>query len=457
MRILHHMLDDVDAVVVTNVIIVLEELQIEQGGFEVSQEIVLGLLNRIGEFNEWGVNLILEVVVARYVPVSEDETYAMMNVLDPLLRTSNSGTVLGVLKCFINLTRPFPDIQTAVYMRAKTPMLTLITGGTAEIQYSIFKHIEIMFGLKTARGVFDDDFRLFFVRYNEPPHLKHLKVDLLPNAVNASNAAAVAAELGEYVTDVDAELSKRAIRALGRIAVLIPSFSSDMMQQLTEIVDLDMPYVREEAIKTLVVVLRSFPALRLHVIPSLSRYLRRIENPEAKAGLVWMLGEYATEVIEAPYMLERIIDGYSDEVSVDLKLQTLVAAMKMFFQRPPEVHAMLGRLLSAAVNDLSNQDLHDRALLYYRLLSTGNIDVAKSMFSSSRDAPPRQDDEQDEQGRRAKVKAFAEEVGGELLEKIYHEFNSLAILYGKPSAHFIDDKYLVVSMEYLIYFSSLID
>jgi AP-4 complex subunit beta-1 len=437
------MLHDVDAVVVSNVITVLEEMHLDQGGIPVTQELVLGLLNRIGEFNEWGLNLILDTVVARYVPVSEDETYAIMNVLDPLLRTSNSGTVLAVLKCFINLTRPFPDIQNAIYTRAKTPLLTLITGGTPEIQYCIFKHIDIMFGLDAVRGVFDEDFRLFFVRYNEPPHLKHLKVDLLPNVVNMSNAVDISAELSEYVTDVDAELSKRAIRAIGKIAVTIPSVSSDMMQRLTEIVDLDVPYVREESIKTLVVVLRTFPALRLHVIPSLSRYLRRIENPEAKAGLVWMLGEYATEVVEAPYMLERIIDAYEEEVSVDIKLQTLVATMKMFFQRPPEVHMMLGRLLQAAVNDTSNQDLHDRALLYYRLLSGGNIEVAKTMFSSSRDAPRVMSAEEDEAGRLAVVKAFAEDVGGELLDKIYSEFNSLAILYDKPSSHFIMDKYLL--------------
>lgn len=29
---------------------------------------------------------------------------------------------------------------------------------------------------------------------------------------------------------------------------------------------------------------------------------------------------------------------------------------------------MLGRLLARAVNDVSSQDLHDRALLYHRLL-----------------------------------------------------------------------------------------
>ena len=446
MPILHRMLQDVDPGVVANCIVVIEELTIASGGIDATQQLVLGLLNRIGEFNEWGVSLILETIVSRYVPVSEDETYAIMNVLDPLLRSSNSGTVLGVLKCFINLTRPFPDIQTAVYTRAKTPLLTLITGGTPEVQYCIFKHIDIMFGLDTARGVFDEDFRLFFVRYNEPPHLKHLKVDLLPNVVNNDNALAIAAELGEYVTDVDSELSKRAIRALGKIATLFPTVSADMMQRLTEIVDLDVPYVREEAIKTLVVVLRQFPALRLHVIPSLSRYMRRIEDPEAKAGLVWMLGEYATEVVEAPYMLERIIDSYDEETSVDIKVQTLVATMKMFFQRPPEVHMMLGRLLRSAVNDSSDQDLHDRALLYYRLLSAGNVEVTKTMFRSSRDAPTDENIELNEAGRAIAVKAFTEDCGGELLEKVYQEFNTLSILYGKPSSHFIEDGYLQVSL-----------
>jgi AP-4 complex subunit beta-1 len=444
MTVLQRMLQDVDASVVTNVIMVLEELMIEQGGMDVNQALVLSLLNRIAEFNEWGLNLILDTIVARYVPVSEDETYAIMNILDPLLRTANSGTVLAVLKCFINLTKPFPELQGQVFLRAKTPMLTLITGGAPEIQYSIFKHIECMLTRPVAKGAFDDDFRLFFVRYNEPPHLKHLKVDLLPRVVNGSNALDIAAELGEYVTDVDAELSKRAIRSIGKIAVQIPNVSADMTQRLTEIVDLDVPYVREEAIKTLVIVLRTFPPLRLHVIPSLSRYLRRIENAEARAGLIWMLGEYATEIVEAPYMLEKIIDTYPDEVSVDIKLQTLVAAMKMFFQRPPEVHAMLGRLLKHAVDDTSSQDLHDRALLYYRLLSSGNISVAATMFTSSRDAKVGQVQLQDAQGRAEGVKAFAEEANYEILEKIFQEFNTLAVVYNKPSVQFIDEKYQLV-------------
>ena len=42
--------------------------------------------------------------------------------------------------------------------------------------------------------------------------------------------------------------------------------------------------------------------------------------------------------------------------------------MKLLFKRAPEVQRMQGRLLAKATEDVSNQDLHDRALLYYRLL-----------------------------------------------------------------------------------------
>jgi hypothetical protein len=48
-------------------------------------------------------------------------------------------------------------------------------------------------------------------------------------------------------------------------------------------------------------------------------------------------------------------DAYSEESSVEVKMQLLTAAMKLFFKRPPQMQSMLGRLLAAAVEDVSNQ------------------------------------------------------------------------------------------------------
>ena len=244
------MLQDVDAGVVTNAIMVLNELQLAQGGMEITQATVMHLLNRIGEFSEWGLNTILDLV-ARYRPISEDETFAIMNLLDPVLRTSNSGAVLATFKCFMKMTADFPELQPQVYARSKPPLLTLITGAHSEIQFSVLKHLEIILPRLPAKGIFDDEYRQFFVRYNEPPHVKHLKVDLMPLIANETNARDIATELSEYVTDVDSELSKRAIRAIGEIAMRIESVAPEMTQTLMDLVDLDMPYVRAEAVTNL--------------------------------------------------------------------------------------------------------------------------------------------------------------------------------------------------------------
>lgn len=48
-----------------------------------------------------------------------------------------------------------------------------------------------------------------------------------------------------------------------------------------------------------------------------------------------------------------------------MKLALLTAAAKLFFARPPEAQKLLGACIAAGLND-SDQDVHDRALLYYR-------------------------------------------------------------------------------------------
>src|SRR5690606_25694834 len=112
--------------VVTNAMYVINELCIATGGLEARQSTVMALLNRIGEFSEWGLNAILDLV-ARYRPASEDEAFAIMNLLDPVLRTANSGSVLATIKCFLKLTAAMPDLQEQIYQRAKPPILTLVT------------------------------------------------------------------------------------------------------------------------------------------------------------------------------------------------------------------------------------------------------------------------------------------------------------------------------------------
>lgn len=431
---LYRMLDDPDASVITNCIFVLNELLLSQGGLAATQSLLMALLNRVGEFSEWGLNAVLDLV-SRYKPATAEEVYAVMNLLDPLLRTANSGAVLSTVKCFIQLTKELlPELHNQIYTRAKPPLLTLITGAHSEGQYMILKHLLIMLHEPACQGVFDDEYRQFFVRYNEPSHVKHLKVDLLPLLTNESNARDIATELGEYVTDVDAELAKRGIRAIGRIAMKIEAVSVEMAQTMIDLINMDSPYVRAEAAKVLVDIIRINPIISGLVLPFVPSCIKRMEDTEAKASMVWLLGEFGEKIPESPYILETLIDGYSEEPSVTVKLQVLIASMKIFFKRPPEVQHMLGRLLKYAVvhESTTSQDLHDRALLYYRLLMTDPLN-AESLFKSSCIAPS--GEEKRGEGH------FIESKDDEKLGQLLSEFNSLSIIYGMPSAQFIQDAY----------------
>lgn len=141
--------------------------------------------------------------------------------------------------------------------------------------------------------------------------------------------------------------------------------------------------------------------------------LQDILEPEARAAFVWILGEYGQSiqvpdhshprsactpsfsaefrahvsrlttvrapyiaghacqqltytwpVKDAPYLLEPLAEGFAEE-AVPVRMALLAAVTKLFFRRPPECQKLLGIVLAAASSD-SNQDVHDRALLYYR-------------------------------------------------------------------------------------------
>lgn len=435
---LYKMLFDVDTHVVTNVIYVLNELNIQEGGLKLTPSILMHLLNRIGEFSEWGLNAILDLV-CRYEPSNEDEIYAIMNLLDPVLRTTNSGAVLATIKCFLHVTANMPDLHEQIYSRTKPSLLTFVTGGQPEVQYAILKHLQIILRRKAAKGIYDDEYRQLYVRYNEPPHVKHLKVGLLPLLANAQNSTEISMELFEYVTDVDVELSKCAVRALADIAMAVHDTCAEITQKIVECIDIDIPHVRNESVIALGNILRIFPGMSTHVLPSISRCLRKVDDDSARAVIVWMIGEFCTQIIEAPYKIEKFIDNYDEIKSVELKLHLLTASMKLFFARPPEMQHMLGRLLDASVKDTETQDVHDRALFYYRILQEGGmndiVSITSELFRTLA-----------QNGVTGKI--YSDNAVCDSLQ-MQKEFNSLSVIYGIPAEKYLDKQYVkpVVMMD----------
>lgn len=58
-----------------------------------------------------------------------------------------------------------------------------------------------------------------------------------------------------------------------------------------------------------------------------------LEEPEAKAALVWLLGEHAERVADGGERLARLLDAFLDEPTA-VQLQLLSAAVKLFLKKP---------------------------------------------------------------------------------------------------------------------------
>ncbi|KAH8051751.1 hypothetical protein JL722_10581 [Aureococcus anophagefferens] len=379
--VLYDMLRDGDGTVVANCIVVLNEIMLDEGGIAINTAIVHHLLGRLNDFNEWGLCSVLKLV-ARYEPASDEETFQVMNVLDPVLRTSNSGVVLECIGCFVNLTKHLPELHA------------------------------------------QPDYRNFYIRYDEPSPVKHVKVHLLAELASDQSADDVMAELKEYAADVDADLAKAAIRAIGAIAGRLRTKAEAATRALVEFLELDVAYVKAEALLVARDVLRRYPERRGDVLPSLARYLKDLDgsaNPAGRAAALFIVGQWGEEITDAPYMLEPLIDAYGSETSVDVKLALLTAATRLFFKRPPEMQNMLRRLLDAALEAASSGAR--QALFYFRLLRR-DVATAQKVVNG-----------RDPCG--VVVGAFAEDNCA-LLDRLVDEgFNTLAVLYGETPDQFI--------------------
>mmetsp|Transcript_26283 Transcript_26283/g.84324 ORF Transcript_26283/g.84324 Transcript_26283/m.84324 type:complete len:531 (+) Transcript_26283:852-2444(+) len=346
-----------------------------------------------------------------------------MNLLEERLRHSNSAVVLAATKVFLELTQDMPQVHAQVYARLKAPMMTLIAGGVFEQGFICLKHIALL----TTRvpDVFAAEYKHFYCKYNEPSCVKLLKLDILTAVATQATVPEIVDEIAEYITEPDANVARAAVAAIGKLGVRVPECGGGVVEQLLKLLEVDIDHVSAEAIIAMKNLLRKFPDRIERFIGGIGTFFRNIDEPDAKVALLWMVGEYGHVIPEAPYLLEPLIDNFAEETSQAVRLELLAATVRLFFRRPAELQQMLGRLLDAAIADASFTDVHDRAMLYYRLLQL-DLGAAERILCRSEHVSGQ----------------FVEEVPSELQDRIFEEFNSLAVIYGEPSERFVKPELL---------------
>lgn len=110
-----------------------------------------------------------------------------------------------------------------------------------------------------------------------------------------------------------------------------------------------------------------------------------MDEPEAKASLIWIIGEYANTIDNAGELLGIFVESFMEEaypvrtnflqpISIygwyfQVQLQTLTAVVKLFLKKPDSSQGLVQKVLNTATRDCDSPDVRDRAYIYWRLLS----------------------------------------------------------------------------------------
>lgn len=155
------MLNDPDALVVINSINAINEILADKGGIEITRKIVIMLLNRIKDFNEWGQSVILDLC-SKYKPANKDEMFDIMNLLEDRFKHASSSVVLGAVKVFLHLTAGDNELSKQVYSRLQNPLITLMTSSETtesfEVSFNVLSHIHLLV-LRGANFTFESEYK----------------------------------------------------------------------------------------------------------------------------------------------------------------------------------------------------------------------------------------------------------------------------------------------------------
>uniref|UniRef100_A0A7N6F8J6 AP complex subunit beta n=1 Tax=Anabas testudineus TaxID=64144 RepID=A0A7N6F8J6_ANATE len=371
---LKDLISDSNPMVVANAVAALSEIAESHPNsnlLDLNPQTINKLLTALNECTEWGQIFILDCL-ANYTPRDDRESQSICERVTPRLSHANSAVVLSAVKVLMKFMEMLPkdlDYYGTLLKKLAPPLVTLLSA-EPELQYVALRNINLI--VQRRPEILKHEMKVFFVKYNDPIYVKLEKLDIMIRLASQANIAQVLAELKEYATEVDVDFVRKAVRAIGRCAIKVEQSAERCVSTLLDLIQTKVNYVVQEAIVVIKDIFRKYPNKYESVIATLCENLDSLDEPEARAAMIWIVGEYAERIDNADELLESFLEGFHDE-STQVQLQLLTAIVKLFLKKPTETQELVQQVLSLATQDSDNPDLRDRGYIYWRLLSTDPV------------------------------------------------------------------------------------
>ncbi|KAI9045517.1 putative AP-1 adaptor complex subunit beta [Aspergillus affinis] len=420
LEMLQEMIGDPNPMVVANSVTALSEIYHaapETQAFKVTSNTLRKLLMALNECTEWGRVTIL-TTLAEYRTGEVTESEHICERVAPQFQHANPSVVLAAVKVvFLHMKNINPELSKNYLKKMAPPLVTLVSSAP-EVQYVALRNIDLL--LQKQPDILNKELRVFFCKYNDPPYVKFQKLEIMVRIANDRNVDQLLAELREYALEVDMDFVRRAVKAIGQVAIKIESASEKCVNTLLDLINTKVNYVVQEAIVVIKDIFRKYPGYE-GIIPTLCQCIDELDEPNARAALIWIVGEYAEKISNAGDILAGFVEGFNEEFS-QTQLQILTAVIKLFLKRPEKAQGLVQKVLQAATAENDNPDVRDRAYVYWRLLSnTSDPDATKNIVLSEK--PP--------------IVTTIHSLPPTLLEQLLNELSTLSSVYHKPPEQFV--------------------
>ncbi|XP_031834569.1 adaptor protein complex 1/2, beta subunit isoform X1 [Nomia melanderi] len=422
---LKDLLSDSNPMVVANAVAALSEInEASPSGqplVEMNAQTINKLLTALNECTEWGQVFILDSL-ANYSPKDEREAQSICERITPRLAHANAAVVLSAVKVLMKLMEMLQsesDFVGTLTKKLAPPLVTLLSS-EPEVQYVALRNINLI--VQKRPDILKHEMKVFFVKYNDPIYVKLEKLDIMIRLASQANIAQVLSELKEYATEVDVDFVRKAVRAIGRCAIKVEPSAERCVSTLLDLIQTKVNYVVQEAIVVIKDIFRKYPNKYESIISTLCENLDTLDEPEARASMIWIIGEYAERIDNADELLESFLEGFHDE-NTQVQLQLLTAIVKLFLKRPTDTQELVQQVLSLATQDSDNPDLRDRGFIYWRLLSTDPA-AAKEVVLAEKPL----------------ISEETDLLEPTLLDELICHISSLASVYHKPPTAFVEGR-----------------
>lgn len=270
------------------------------------------------------------------VPVLDPDLDSLLRACKLLLQSRNSAVILSVVRCFAYLAPP-------EYLVSAVGPLVALLRTPQDIQHIALYNI-VSVALRCPQP-FTKYASHYFVHATDPPPIWRLKLEILtiifPHC-GLHLKSVIMNELEHFSKGTDSELVRESVRAIGRCAQSDTRTANYCLRVLLDQITSPDDTTVSESLTVIRHLIQQDPASHEGTVIQLVRYLGSTTCSEARATIIWLVGEFAGMDVErniAPDILRIIVKGFADETEY-VKQQIVLLGAKVYLhhllRNPPK-------------------------------------------------------------------------------------------------------------------------